>query len=92
MNDQTKAAAQKRIRRIAGQIGGIQKMIEDDRYCVDVLTQIAAARAGLAKVGALLLESHLHTCVTSAFNSDDPEEQAEKIAELVSVFDKGLKS
>ena len=79
------------MRRVAGQVRGIEKMVDEDRYCVDVLTQIEAARAALAKVSALLLESHLQTCVTSAFHSNDPDEQAAKIAELVAVFNKGLK-
>ena len=91
MDAKTKKSVQTRIRRIAGQVGGIQKMVDDERYCVDVLTQINAARAALAKVSAIMLESHLTTCVTTAFHSDDPADQAAKIAELVAVFDKGLK-
>ncbi len=91
MEQSRKKSVQTRIRRISGQVRGIQKMVDEDRYCVDVLTQINAVRAALAKVSAMMLESHLNTCVTSAFNSDDPDEQAAKIAELVAVFDKGMK-
>lgn len=77
-----------RLRRIAGQVGGIRRMVEEDRYCVDVLTQITAVRAALAKVSKLMLASHIQTCVQTAFESDDSAEQQIKIDELVRVFDK----
>ena len=63
-------------------------MVENDRYCVDVLIQISAARAALAKVSKMLLESHIETCVTAAFESDNADDRAAKIAELVRVFEK----
>ena len=88
MTPATKQNLEARLKRVAGQVAGIQRMVEDDRYCVDVLMQIAAARAALAKVSKLLLESHIHTCVTGAFASDDEDDRAAKIAELVRVFDK----
>ena len=88
MNAETKNKVQARLKRVAGQVSGIQKMVEDDRYCVDVLMQISAARAALAKVSKMLLESHIQTCVTGAFESDDARERAAKIEELVRVFDK----
>ncbi|MGR8920860.1 MAG: metal-sensitive transcriptional regulator [Gammaproteobacteria bacterium] len=88
MDEQTRAQVAARLNRAAGQVGGIQRMIDEDRYCVDVLLQIAAARAALAKAGKLLLESHIRTCVAQAFESTDPDDQAEKIAELIRVFDK----
>ncbi len=91
MDHELKEKVQKRIRRIAGQVGGIQRMIDDDRYCVDVLHQITAARAALAKVNALLLESHIQTCVRGAFDSEDPSDQSAKIAELVEVFNKNCR-
>ncbi|MCB9545301.1 MAG: metal-sensitive transcriptional regulator [Myxococcales bacterium] len=77
-----------RLKRVAGQVAGIQRMVDDGRYCVDVLVQIAAARAALAKVGKVLLESHIQTCVADAFTSDDEEIRAERIAELVRIFEK----
>ncbi len=88
MNPETKKKLEARLGRVAGQVSGIQRMLEEDRYCVDVLTQIAAARAALAKVGQILLESHIQTCVIAAFESDDEEQRAEKIAELIRVFEK----
>jgi len=77
-----------RLKRVAGQVGGIQRMLEEDRYCIDVLTQISAARAALAKVSNILLESHIQTCVAVAFESESADERSEKIAELVRVFEK----
>ena len=86
-----KVGVQKRIRRIAGQISGISRMVDEDRYCVDVLQQITAVRAALSKVAGILLESHFQTCVKDAFHSEDPVELDKKIAELVLVFDKSCK-
>ena len=63
-------------------------MVDEDRYCVDILLQISAARAALAKVSKLLLESHVRTCVANAFRSEDESARQEKIAELIRVFEK----
>ena len=88
MNDETRTLVDRRLKRVAGQVAGIQKMVDGDRYCVDVLIQIAAARAALAKVSHMLLESHIQTCVVGAMNSNDADDQQAKIAELLHVFDK----
>lgn len=88
MSTETKEKVEARLKRVAGQVSGIERMVEDDRYCVDVLMQISAARAALAKVSKMLLESHIETCVTEAFESDDEHDRAAKIEELVRVFDK----
>ena len=88
MTPETKEKVEARLMRIAGQVSGIQRMVEGDRYCVDVLMQISAARAALAKVSKMLLDSHIQTCVTGAFESNDEDERAAKIAELVRVFEK----
>ena len=61
-----KKDATRRVNRIAGQVGGIQKMIEDDRYCVDILNQIAAVRSALDQLGVQLLTGHLESCVIGA--------------------------
>ncbi len=87
-SNDVKRQIETRLRRVAGQVGGIQRMVDEDRYCVDILLQIAAARAALGKAGSLLLASHIETCVADAFDSRDAGERAEKIAELVRVFDK----
>ena len=72
-----------RLRRIEGQIGGLLRMVEYDRYCVDVLTQINAVRAALHKVEAEILRDHVSHCVANAFASGDAVEQRHKVEELV---------
>ena len=69
-----------RLARIEGQVRGIERMVEDDRYCIDVLTQISAARAALDKVALGLLDDHAHHCVIGA---ETTEERDEKTAELM---------
>ncbi len=88
LNTKTKPPVEARLKRIAGQIAGIQRMVEDDRYCVDVVLQISAARAALAKVSKLMLDQHIQTCVTSAFDGKDAKNRQAKIDELLKVFDK----
>jgi len=76
----------RRLRRIAGQVAGIQRMVEQDRYCVDVLLQVAAVRAALDRVGKLVLASHVETCVTDAFAGGSARERRRKLDELLEVF------
>jgi CsoR family transcriptional regulator, copper-sensing transcriptional repressor len=75
----TKDELSKRLRRIEGQVRGIERMVEDDRYCIDVLTQISAVQAALDKVALGLLDEHAHHCVMGA----DGEERDERTAELM---------
>ena len=72
--------------RIEGQVRGIAKMIAEDRYCIDIVTQIEAARAALARVESELLRGHLQHCVHEAMSSKDPANRERVIEELVSVF------
>jgi len=74
------------VSRIEGQVRGIAKMIAEDRYCIDIVTQIEAARAALARVESELLRGHLHHCVHEAMSSKDPANRERVIEELVSVF------
>jgi DNA-binding FrmR family transcriptional regulator len=83
MNDETKKSVVTRLRRIEGQVGGLIRMVEEDRYCVDVLTQINAVRAALHKVEKQVLEDHVSHCVAHAFSHGDKGEQQLKIEELV---------
>ncbi len=76
----------KRLRRIEGQIGGIQRMIEQDKYCVDILVQIAAARSALNSVGMMLLESHTRGCVARAIKEDNGESAIAELTEVVRRF------
>ena len=77
-----------RLSRIAGQVAGVQRMVEADRYCVDVLLQIAAVRAALDRVGKLVLAGHVETCVAEAFASGRPRDRQKKLDELLEVFDR----
>ncbi len=75
----TKPQLQARLRRIEGQVRGVQKMVEEDRYCIDVLTQIGAVQAALDKVALGLLDDHAHTCVVGAA----PEERDARTEEMM---------
>ena len=86
MQADTKASATKRLNRIEGQVRGLAKMIADDRYCIDVVTQISAVRAALRKVEEEVLADHVAHCVEHAISSGDPDAQREKIAELIAVL------
>lgn len=88
MKPDVQSQARRRVRRIAGQVAGIERMIDDDRYCVDVLLQVAAARAALDGLGKLLLQGHVETCVSDAIASGRPRERREKIDELMTVLSK----
>ena len=74
------------LKRIEGQVRGIHKMVENDRYCVDILTQIAAVRAALDKVGLAVLEKHTHGCVQSAIKSGNGEEAIDELMDVINVF------
>ena len=76
----------KNLNRVEGQVRGIAKMVEEDRYCIDVVTQIEAARAALARIESDLLRQHLGHCVHRAMNSKNASEQEKVIEELVGVF------
>lgn len=80
----------KRLRRIEGQVRGIQRMVEEDQYCVDVLVQIAAVRAALYKVGYNILENHAHGCVMRAVRAeeDNGEKAIEELLDIVFKFSK----
>jgi DNA-binding FrmR family transcriptional regulator len=86
MDHETREQGRTRIRRIAGQVAAIERMIDEDRYCVDVLLQVAAARAALDGLGKLLLKAHVEHCVSDALTSGRPKERKQKIAELMDVF------
>jgi DNA-binding FrmR family transcriptional regulator len=74
------------LKRIEGQVRGVAKMVEEDRYCIEIVTQIEAARAALAKVEADLLRQHLGHCVARAMQAPDASEQERVIEELIGVF------
>jgi CsoR family transcriptional regulator, copper-sensing transcriptional repressor len=77
-----------RLRRIEGQVRGVARMVEEDRYCLDILTQIDALRAALAKVQSELLQDHLGHCIEGAILSGDKAAQREKAQELIELLDR----
>ena len=76
----------KRLNRVEGQVRGIQKMIEEEKYCADILTQIAAVRAAINKVGAMVLERYSKTCVQNALVSENKEKVLEEMMDSVQKF------
>ncbi|HMM92587.1 metal-sensitive transcriptional regulator [Bradyrhizobium sp.] len=86
MRKDIKASCQKRLSRIEGQVRGLSRMVEDDRYCIDIVTQISAVRAALRRVEEEVLRDHVAHCVEHAITSGDKTDQREKIAELMAVI------
>ena len=86
MDEQTRSAVINRLKSVSGHINGIIRMLEDDRYCIDVIKQIQASQAGLARASEVILENHLDTCVATAMRGDDVEEREQVISEILEVF------
>jgi DNA-binding FrmR family transcriptional regulator len=86
MTPEAKTTALARLKKISGQVDGLVRMLEQDRYCVDVLLQIAAVQSALGRVGEIVLGSHVETCVAEAFARGDARGRKEKTAELMDVF------
>lgn len=86
MRNEIKSSCLKRLKRIEGQVRGIAGMVEGDRYCIDIVTQIAAARAALRRVEEEVLRDHVGHCVEHAIASGDKADQRRKIAELMEVI------
>ena len=86
MQNATKTDCLKRLNRIEGQVRGLARMVEEDRYCIDVVTQIAAVRAALRRVEEAVLKDHVGHCVEHAIAGGDPKEQRAKVAELMAVL------
>jgi DNA-binding FrmR family transcriptional regulator len=87
-----KEALTKRLHRIEGQVRGIERMVEEDRYCIDILTQIGAVKTALEQVGAKLLEDHVTHCVADAISSGDETAANDKAAELLDAVQRFVKT
>jgi DNA-binding FrmR family transcriptional regulator len=85
MRSNIKAEAAKRLSRIEGQVRGLSRMVEEDRYCIDIVTQIAAVRAALRRLEEQILKDHVGHCVEHAINSGNKAEQRRKVEELMAV-------
>jgi len=86
MPKESKASCLKRLSRIEGQVRGLARMVEEDRYCIDIVTQIAAVQAALRRVEEEVLRDHIAHCVEHAIVSGDKADQRQKIAELMEVL------
>ncbi len=86
MREHVKTSCAQRLNRIEGQVRGIARMIEQDRYCIDVLTQVQAVKAALERVEDEIFKDHVETCVEHAIASGDAEDQRRKVAELVQLL------
>lgn len=86
INQETKAKILGRMRRIEGQVQGLQRMVDNEAYCVDILMQIAAVQGALEQVEKLLLGRHIESCVADAMRSGSRSERQQKIDELLDVF------
>lgn len=91
MDDDHRTAVVKRLRSIAGHVNGIERMVADDAYCIDVIKQVQAVQAALNKVNDLILENHLNTCVIEAVRGDNKKERERVLEEIVGVFEMAQK-
>ncbi len=86
INEETKRKALTRLNRIEGQVQGVQRMVEEQKYCVDILTQISAIQGALEQVRKILLGRHIESCVADAIASGRQGDRQKKIDELLDVF------
>jgi CsoR family transcriptional regulator, copper-sensing transcriptional repressor len=86
MQKDAKVAVLKRFKRIEGQVGGLSRMVEDGRYCIDIVTQISAVRAALRRAEEEILRDHVSHCVEHAITSGNKQDQRKKITEIIEVL------
>jgi CsoR family transcriptional regulator, copper-sensing transcriptional repressor len=86
MQDATKASCRRRLNRIEGQVRGLLRMVEDERYCIDIVTQLSAVQAALTRVKEEILADHVAHCVEGAIRSGNAADQRRKVAELMDVL------
>lgn len=91
MNAEQQETVVKRLRSIAGHVNGIERMVVEEAYCIDVIKQVQAVQAALNKVNDLILENHLNTCVIEAVRGDSKKERERVIGEIVEVFEMAQK-
>ena len=89
--EDAKAEALRRMKSISGHVKGIERMLEEDNYCIDVIKQVQAVQAALNKVSNILLDGHLHSCVITAVRGQDVGERERVLGEISQVFSTGAK-
>ena len=87
MADEVTTDILNRLKSIEGHVRGIERMVENGEYCMDIVNQVLAVQRALQKVNGLVLNRHLHTCATTAIRGDNPDERERVISEIMSVFD-----
>ena len=91
MNASQKTELLRRLKSVAGHLHGIEKMVEDDAYCIDVIGQVQAIQGALNKVTVQILDNHLHSCMINAVRGDDAGERERMLDEIAAVFEKSTK-
>lgn len=91
MEEKKQTELLRRLKSIAGHLRGVEKMIADDAYCIDIISQVQAVQAALNKVNMQILDDHLHSCLITAVRGDDANERAKMLAEIANVFEKSTK-
>ncbi|MBP2654802.1 MAG: metal sensitive transcriptional repressor [Firmicutes bacterium] len=88
LSDKEKSDLKLRLKKVSGQINGIDKMLDEGRYCIDIIQQILAARAALNKVALVIMESHAKSCVVKAIQDDRAEQSIDELMEVLKQFNK----
>ncbi len=83
INEETKKAASRRLNLIKGQISGIERMIAEEKYCIDIINQLSAVRNALEKVSLIIMKRHIESCIISGAETADPKKQTQKMDELM---------
>lgn len=91
MQKEAKSSVLKRFKRIEGQVGGLSRMVEDGRYCIDIVTQISAVRAALRRAEEEILRDHVSHCIEHAISSGNKVDQRQKISEIIEILGRSNK-
>ena len=91
MEEKKKTDVLRRLKSTAGHIKGIEKMVADNAYCIDIISQVQAVQAALNKINVQILDDHLHSCVITAVRGDDATERERMLGEIAGVFEKSTK-
>lgn len=91
VDEKKKTELLRRLKSVAGHLKGIEKMVTEDAYCIDIISQVQAVQAALNKVNVQILDDHLHSCVITAVRGDDATERERMLSEIASVFEKSTK-
>jgi DNA-binding FrmR family transcriptional regulator len=84
--ERDRSDVQKRLKTVEGHIRGIQRMVEEDAYCIDLIRQIQAVQSALGKISTIILDDHLHTCLITAVRGEDVEEREKMLQEITDVY------